>query len=160
MLAQHFVAVHVVVCGHLHGGADEALRAGEVEPCAHAGLAQGALEVCHKSLVAGVDAQLGDLSLLQLGEKILTGKGFLRIEQGDRHALLGHFIQQAQHGAATAALARDQVAGAAGKGVQLVVDRPALDTCDQHYCFTSRTAGPLGFGIYAMTHSGGWGGGH
>ncbi|MOA10290.1 hypothetical protein D3C78_1301740 [compost metagenome] len=146
--------------GHLHGGADEALRAGEVEAGAHAGVAEDAFEIRHKGLVAGVDAQLCDLPLLQIGEKILAGKGFLRIEQGDRHALPGHFIQQAQHGAAAAALASDQVAGAAGKGAQLVVDRPALDTCDQHCCFTSRTAGPLRFGTYVMTHSGGWGGGH
>ncbi|MNR02645.1 hypothetical protein D3C85_1185030 [compost metagenome] len=130
MFTQHFVVVHVVGGGHLHGGTDEALRTGEVETGAHTGFAKSLLERLNQGLVASMHAQFGDLALLEVGEKVMAGKGFLRVEQGNGLAQLGHFIQQAQHGATAAALAGDNVLGSAEEGAQLVVDRPALYTCD------------------------------
>ncbi|MNN58246.1 hypothetical protein D3C81_1732850 [compost metagenome] len=94
VLAQYLVAVHVVAGGRLHGGADEALRAREVEAGAHVGVAEDAFEVLYQRLVARVDAQFGNLPLLQLGEEVLAGKGFAGVEQGDVQALSGHIVQQ------------------------------------------------------------------
>ncbi|MNH29209.1 hypothetical protein D3C79_894270 [compost metagenome] len=64
---------------------------------------------------------------------VVPGERLGGIEQSAVCALRGrHFCDQAQHGRAAAALARDQVAQAACHGPQLVIDRAAFDAGDKH----------------------------
>ncbi|MNP19663.1 hypothetical protein D3C76_1122030 [compost metagenome] len=54
VFAKHFVAIEVVTGGHLHGAAEEAFRAGEVEAGAHPRVAEQVIKGVDQGLVAGI----------------------------------------------------------------------------------------------------------
>jgi len=101
------------------------------------------VQVIDQRAVARVDRKLDVSDVAQGGEVILAGEGLAGIQHADGRGAR-HFGEQTEHGAAAAALAGDDVVVATGERAQLVVDRPALDTCDEHYSCASRTAGSLG----------------
>lgn len=104
MFAQHFIAVEVVTGGHLHGAAQKTFGPGEVQTGAHSRIEEQVVQVIDQRLVAGVQLQLMAWMLLQLGDKVLPGKGLAGIQQGDGPVQAGHFVEQAQHGAPATAL--------------------------------------------------------
>ncbi len=137
MFAQHFIAIEVVAGGHLHGTAQKTFGPGEVQTGAHSRIEEQVVQVIDQRLVAGVQLQLMAWMLLQLSDKVLPGKGFAGIQQGDGPVQAGHFVEQAQHGAPATALPRNDVPRTARQRLQLVIDRSAFDPGDQHSCFFS-----------------------
>ncbi|MNZ98591.1 hypothetical protein D3C78_1178800 [compost metagenome] len=140
VFAQHFVLVQVAGIGGLHGGADEAFRAGEVQAGAHLRGFEALAQRFHQGVVARVDLELDVGDVADRRQVVLAGEAFGGIEHGDRRTAR-HFVEQAEHGAAAAALAGDDVVLAAFEWPQVVVDRTTLDTCDEHSCCTSKLPG-------------------
>ncbi|MNT38647.1 hypothetical protein D3C72_1748500 [compost metagenome] len=133
MFAQHLIAIEVHGVGGLHGGADEAFRAAQVQARAHIRVAEAITQGIDQCLVGGKHFQTGRLCLLQGLQVVMARERLRGIQQGAVLALArGHVRKQAQHGGSATALARDQVTQATCHGLKLVVDRAALDAGNKH----------------------------